>query len=85
MEDDFKIIEGFAEGSQNQYMQAHKSNIPIGENCQAEIPPYIGADYFHSKIRYHEDLLEGLLVSKAVTDTYNFSTNLAIFRSYMGG
>lgn len=85
MADDFKIVEEFPEGAQHLYMRAHKSNnIPIGDKCQAELPAYIGRNYFNTKIQDHLNLLGGLLVSEATTDRASFSMNLAILRAYMG-
>jgi hypothetical protein len=84
MDDDFKIIEEFAEGANHQYMKAHKSATPLWENCQAEIPEYLGTEYFRTKIKDHIELLDGLLVSSAKNDPFDFLTNLATLRSCMG-
>jgi len=58
----FVILGGLAE-KKPEFMKSHKTSIPIGDNCQAELPAFLGSDVYSLKGVYYNQLLQQLRVN----------------------
>ncbi|MBS1889875.1 MAG: hypothetical protein JST59_01155 [Actinobacteria bacterium] len=79
----FVILDSLAE-KKPEFMKSHKTSIPIGENCQAELPLFLGSEIYAVKSQYYNDMLDGLRISCRKEDQTSYTPRLKKFREEMG-